>query len=291
MEDRNSIRLKQLPSSFIEISEINGGFIMNITTLETVISLWLESKKQTVKRSTIGKYKDVAGRFCSSLNKTEAEEISDFSVNTYIDNLQKVLSPVSVKSVITVIKEILNFASENHFVIKNIEELKQHCCFFEKVLRTTQNAFMLNRCAMDVNAFIHACNSLIGISMLSKIALIGVPVCLSSRHTLTAKNVLDIKDVVTDHAVMQKPMAFVKQYRKSATYCRNCTCRSSCFGFMTDGSFSKLYPSERKVSYHSIYDLGCTIFPQKKIRTGILEFVPRRFNDYPIGLETLKTMV
>ncbi len=60
---------------------------MNITTLETVISLWLESKKHTVKRSTISKYKDVAEKFCSSLNKTEAEEISDSSVNTYIDNL------------------------------------------------------------------------------------------------------------------------------------------------------------------------------------------------------------
>ena len=176
------------------------------------------------------------------------------------------------------------------FVIENIEELKQHCLFFEKVLRTTQSAFMLLRCAMNVNAFIHACDSLIGISMLSKIALIGVPICLSSRYILTTKDVLDIKDVVTDHAVMQKPMAFTKQYRISAAYCRNCTCRSSCFGFMTDGSFSQLYPSECKAHYFSIYDLVCTIFPQKKIRTGVLEFEPRRCNDYPIGLETLKTM-
>ena len=63
MEYRNSVSLKQWLSSYIEISEINGGFIMNITTLETVILLWLESKKQTVKRSTIGKYKDSAERF------------------------------------------------------------------------------------------------------------------------------------------------------------------------------------------------------------------------------------
>lgn len=176
------------------------------------------------------------------------------------------------------------------FVIKNTEELKQHCLFFEKVLRATQSAFMLLRCAMDVNAFIYACDSLIGISMLGKVALIGVPVCLSSRYRLTAKDVLDIKDVVTDHAVMQKPMAFIKQYRKSSAYCLDCSSRSECFGVMKEGAFSTFYPGKHKASYESIYDLVCEMYPLKKVRTGILEFEPRHSEDYTIGLETLKAM-
>ena len=127
MECENSTSLKQWLSSYIEIFEKNGGFIMNITELETVISLWLESKKQVVKGSAFSKYKDVAERFCSSLNKTETEEISDSLVNTYIDNLQHNLSPVSVKIAITVIEEILNFASENHLFDKPLN------CTFPKI--------------------------------------------------------------------------------------------------------------------------------------------------------------
>lgn len=176
------------------------------------------------------------------------------------------------------------------FIITSIEDLKAHVSFFGKVLRRTQNVLMLLRCSMDANAFIKVCNSLIDVSMVDRVALIGVPVCLSSRYRLTAKDVLDIKDVITDSTIIQKPMAFIKQYRKSSAYCWDCSCRSSCFGIMKEGAFSELYPGERKASYESIYDLVSEIYPGRKVRTGILEFEPRNFTDYPIGLETLKTM-
>ncbi len=97
---------------------------MNITALETVISLWLESKKQVVKEGTYSKYRGIAERFCFALNKTGTEEVSDSSINTYIDNLQHILSSVTVKSVITVIKEILIFAFD-----KYVSDIPFSCTF------------------------------------------------------------------------------------------------------------------------------------------------------------------
>ena len=108
------------------------------------------------------------------------------------------------------------------FAVRNSEELTEHLSFFRKLLRRTQKVLMLLRCEMNVNEFLSICDENIDVCMLDKIALIGVPVCLSSRYRLTAKDVLDIKEVITDTDIYTNPLSFTSQYQKSATYCKNC---------------------------------------------------------------------
>lgn len=149
---------------------------------------------------------------------------------------------------------------------------------------------MLLRCEMNVNEFIAACDENIDICMLDKIALIGVPVCLSARYRLTAKDVLDIKEVITDEGNISDPMLFTGQYRKSSAFCRNCSSLSVCFGIMRQGSFSELKTSQKKSCYESIYDLTSETALQGKPESGILEFEARDFQSYPQAMKAIQTM-
>ena len=116
--DYGKFRFVLEPAFIYRISEVHGGFIMDITVLKTVILLWMKNKRQTVKDSTFDKYSEIADRFFFALKDAKIGIITGSTVHTYIENLQQILSPVSVKNIITVIKEILVFASENQLIDK-----------------------------------------------------------------------------------------------------------------------------------------------------------------------------
>ncbi len=176
------------------------------------------------------------------------------------------------------------------FVINSKEKLESVVSEFRHLLTIYQNMMLIIRPGnIDVNEFIAWCDELIDFIMLSKICLAGVPLCLTDRYTLSAKDVLDIGEVITDERIPVQGDMFTRQYYKSRKYCSECRKKHQCFGILKPATFTELKPDTEN-EYHSLYDVIEQMDKAKALSHGILEFDPRHWKDYQIGIKTLNAM-
>ena len=176
------------------------------------------------------------------------------------------------------------------FVIDSKEKLESVVSEFRHFLTIYQNMTLILRPgSIDVNQFVSWCDEVIDFTMLSKICLAGVPLCLMDRYTLSAKDVLDIGEVITDEIILVQGNMFTKQYYKSKKYCSDCSKRHQCFGILKPATFTELKPDTDN-EYSSLYDVIEQMDKAKNLSHGILEFDPRHWKNYQIGIRTLDAM-
>lgn len=176
------------------------------------------------------------------------------------------------------------------FAVTRAEDVPVFVSFFKGKLREFNRLFMLLRCEMNANVFMDACRESVDFTIIDKVALVGVPVCLSEGFRITAKDVLDVSEVITDRPTILDPTIFISQYRKSARFCTECSNRYRCFGLLKGAGYSYFRPSEGSSRYESIYDLVSEIACERKAEHGILSFRPRQAREYPIGMKVLRAM-
>lgn len=176
------------------------------------------------------------------------------------------------------------------FVIGFKEILEERISEFRHILTIYQNIVLILRPgSVDVNVFVSWCDEMVDYTMLDRIVLAGVPLCLSERYTNSAKDVLDIGEVLTDSLTSMRPDTFTRQYYKSRRYCLGCSKFHRCLGILKPATFSHLVPNEGK-EYRSLYDIVEEMDKAKRLSHGILEFEPRRWKEYEIGVRTLDAM-
>lgn len=176
------------------------------------------------------------------------------------------------------------------FVIGSKETLEERVSEFRHYLTIYQNMVLILRPgSVDVNLFVSWCDEKVDYTMLDKIALAGVPLCLSERYTNSAKDVLDIGEVLTDSLTSVRPDTFTRQYYKSRRYCLGCSKFHQCLGMLKPATFTRLEPNNGK-GYRSLYDIIEEMDKAKRLSHGILEFEPSRWKEYEIGVRTLDAM-
>ena len=91
------------------------------------------------------------------------------------------------------------------FAVTRAEDVPVFVSFFKGKLREFNRLFMLLRCEMNANVFMDACRDNVDFTIIDKVALVGVPVCLSEGFRITAKDVLDVSEVITDRPTILDP--------------------------------------------------------------------------------------
>ena len=87
----------------------------NKKKLNLVIDEWLQFKKIAVKESTYYRYLYIVNQYIIPyFEDIDLKELEQYNFNDFIENLLKILKPVSAKNVITILKYILNYAERKY---------------------------------------------------------------------------------------------------------------------------------------------------------------------------------
>lgn len=89
---------------------------MNIEkTLNEIIDEWLQYKKITLKESTYYRYIYMINQYIIPyFNNIEMNKLQEYNFNLFIAELVKVLSPTSIKNVVSLLKSILAYSEKKY---------------------------------------------------------------------------------------------------------------------------------------------------------------------------------
>ena len=87
--------------------------------------MWLKNKKPYIKQSTYSRYLTVVERHINSFfNDTRMAELNDVKIQNFLAELMRTLKPKTVRDILTILCQMLNYANEHDLCGKLSEKIK-----------------------------------------------------------------------------------------------------------------------------------------------------------------------
>lgn len=119
----------------------------NKPLVSQVTYMWLESKKNYVKPSTLSRYRTVVKNHINLFfENTKIYELTDASIQSFLAKLMQTLKPKTVRDILSVLEQILDYSFEQGFRNKPIRKIKTPKCYEDtvKILSPSEQRQLVN---------------------------------------------------------------------------------------------------------------------------------------------------